>query len=173
MQIQIHLVPTAILLLSACASTTPKAAVAEPQDERAQGLEEEHAPPPVARVDGFDYLPGMALASFQVKDMAAAKAWYARVLGSSKVFEVAEQNWCEITTPHAGFYLGMHQTDAPQASAGAAIGFGVADMDKAKAWLVKHGVQLDGDVIEIPGIVKLLYFRDPDGNRFWFYAAAG
>ena len=158
------------ILLSACAAT--KAAVDEPQSQPAQPAMEEHAPPPAAKVAAFDYLPEMALASFQVRDMAKAKEWYARVLGSTEVFEVAEHNWCEVTTPHAGLFLGLNATETPQPSAGAALGFGVADMDKARAWLVKNGVELEGDVIVIPGIVKLLYFRDPDGNRIWFYASA-
>jgi hypothetical protein len=41
-------------------------------------------------------------------------------------------------------------------------------MQAAHDWLVKHGVSLEGDVVTIPGVVKLLYFRDPDGNRIMF-----
>jgi hypothetical protein len=45
----------------------------------------------------------------------------------------------------------------------------VKDMAKAKAWLVEQKVQLEGDVIEIPKVVKLLYFKDLDGNRLMFF----
>ena len=44
--------------------------------------------------------------------------------------------------------------------------FGVVDIDVARAELEGKGVRFDGDTIELPGMVKLASFFDPDGNRY-------
>jgi len=144
------------------------------------------------RHGGVEFHTDTAIVAFTVRDLAVSKAWYARVLGASVVYEVPEQRWCEVTTPALGTLLGLHEKDGagprtptvidllvpanrPGAAPGTAtaLGMSVVDMAAARAHLVANGVQLENDVFEIPGIVKLLYFFDPDGNRMWFYAAAG
>lgn len=113
---------------------------------------------------------GSTISSLEVKDLAASKAWYAKVLGSSVHYELAEKGWCELSTPVANTYLGLSQEASPQSNGGACVSFGVKDMGAALAWLKQCGVELEGDVIEIPSVVKLAYFRDPDRNRLLFYA---
>ena len=44
--------------------------------------------------------------------------------------------------------------------------FGVADIDAARVELEAKGVVFDGDTRELPGMVKLATFFDPDGNRY-------
>ncbi|MEQ1892096.1 MAG: VOC family protein [Planctomycetota bacterium] len=107
--------------------------------------------------------------AFHVKDLAAAKRWYADVLGFEVVYDLAEQGWCELATPTQNAKLGLAADDSAQGSNQAYCAFGVADMAAAKARLVQHGVALEGDVVELSGIVKLLYFRDPDQNRLMFF----
>ena len=41
----------------------------------------------------------------------------------------------------------------------------VADLDKARNELTQKGVKFDGEVEEVPGIVRLASFRDPFGNH--------
>jgi predicted enzyme related to lactoylglutathione lyase len=45
----------------------------------------------------------------------------------------------------------------------------VVDIDEAKAALDAAGVRQDGEIQEIPGLVRLLTFYDPDGNALMFY----
>ena len=39
---------------------------------------------------------------------------------------------------------------------------------RARAELEAKGVRFDGDTVEVPGMVKLATFFDPDGNRYMF-----
>ena len=112
---------------------------------------------------------GEIMPAFHVKDLAKAKRWYAEVLGFEVVFDLAEQGWCELATPAKDAKLGLASDDTAAGSNQAYCAFGVADMAAAKAALVKHGVELEGDVVELPGLVKLLYFRDPEHNRLMFF----
>jgi catechol 2,3-dioxygenase-like lactoylglutathione lyase family enzyme len=128
------------------------------------------APPtPVpAKVSGFQY-EGSTIMALSVKDMAAAQSWYTKVLGAQKFYELPDKTWCEMTSPVANALIGLSKTDDAKGSGGATLSFGVKDMAKAKAWLVENKVTIDGDVVEIPETVKLLNFKDPDGNKLLFY----
>lgn len=150
---------TIVLALAGCSTTHES--TAKPEAER---------PRPVRKVGKVEFHTDGSIVAFPVRDMAASKAWYQRVLGSTIVYEVPEQHWCEVTTPAEGTLLGLHEQDGVTPGTQNALGFSVLDMAAAHAHLVAQGAKLETDVIEIPGIVKLLYFTDPDGNRMWFYA---
>ena len=45
---------------------------------------------------------------------------------------------------------------------------GVTDIDAARTELEAKGVRFEGDIVELPGLVKLATFYDPDGNRYMF-----
>jgi predicted enzyme related to lactoylglutathione lyase len=154
----------ATLALAACSSTST-------QDAESKAATK--PPPELFRVGSVAFHTDTAIVGLPVSNMAASKAWYARVLGSTVVYEVPEQQWCEITTPAKGTLLGLHEQQGATIGSANALGMSVVDMAVARAHLVAQGVKLENDVIEIPGIVKLLYFLDPDGNRMWFYAPAG
>lgn len=124
--------------------------------------------PALASVAAFEYGAG-GMTSFTVKDVAAAKAWYGTVLGCKTYYDLPAMGWAEVTTPVKGVYLGLATSEKAAGSGDACLAFPVKDMAKARAWLVENKVSLDGDVIEIPGAVKLLYFRDPDANKLFFY----
>ncbi len=162
MQTQIAVSFLALMSLAACASTSSSASTAD--EPSAQKL---------ARVGQVEFHTDTAIVAFPVRDLAASKAWYERVLGAKVVYEVPEQRWCEISTPAQGTLIGLHEQAGATAGPANALGMGVVDMAAARAHLVANGVKLEQDVFEIPGIVKLLYFLDPDGNRMWFYASAG
>lgn len=124
--------------------------------------------PKLASVEAFEY-DGSTINSVAVSDMKKSKAWYTDVLGAQLYYELAEQGWSEMTTPCPNVLIGLNQVPTVKPSTVNAMSFGVKDMTKAKAWLTKKGVKLEGDVVEIPTVVKLLYFTDPDGNRLMFY----
>jgi catechol 2,3-dioxygenase-like lactoylglutathione lyase family enzyme len=149
-----------IALAAVCAVTPLWIANAEDKKEPPK--------PKLASVEGFEY-DGSTINSVRVTDMKRSKAWYTDVLGANVYYELAEQGWCEMTSPCANAIIGLNLVPDSKPAAVNAMSFGVKDMAKAKAWLVKKSVKLEGDVIEIPTVVKLLYFTDPDGNRLMFY----
>ena len=48
---------------------------------------------------------------------------------------------------------------------GTTITFGVSDIEAARTELEANRVQFTGPTTELPGMVKLATFKDPDGNE--------
>ena len=74
--------------------------------------------------------------------------------------------WCELKTPFA-FNVGLGQTETVTAG-GVTPTFGVHDIDAAISHLREHEVNVE-DWHEIPGMVRLSTFYDPDGTP-WMLA---
>ena len=116
----------------------------------------------------FSYNGTITLSS-SVKDLDASIAWFRDMLGLEEMFKVAEAGWAEVSTPADGVSIGLDQTDADvEGSGGSVPVFGVVDIDAARAELEAKGVEFAGDTVELPGMVKLATFFDPDGNRYMF-----
>ena len=116
----------------------------------------------------FSYNGTITLSS-SVKDLEASIAWFKDVLGFEEVFKVAEAGWAEVSTPAEGVSIGLDETDADvEGSGGSVPVFGVVDIDAARAELEAKGVEFAGNTVELPGMVKLATFFDPDGNRYMF-----
>lgn len=118
---------------------------------------------------------GGVITAFEVKDLAAAKKWYGEVLNCAVFYELPEKGWCEVSTPTANALIGLSQVEAgktPAGSGGATFSFGVKNIETSRDWLAAHAVKV-GELIEIPNVVKLLYFADPDGNKLMLYQPAG
>ncbi len=111
----------------------------------------------------LDYVPELT-ASMGVTDIDRSIAWYRDVLGFTLMYRADEIGWCELSTGVPGVSVGLSQNSDVAKGGGATNVWGVQDIDVAKAHLDAHGVQQDGDVQHIPGLVKLLTFYDPDGN---------
>lgn len=101
-----------------------------------------------------------------VKDLDAAIAWFKDALGFEETFKVAEAGWAEVSTPAEGVTIGLSQSAEVRGRGGATPVIGVADIDAARAELEGKGVRFEGDTIELPGMVKLATFFDPDGNTY-------
>ena len=106
--------------------------------------------------------------SMGVTDMTASIAWYERVMQCTLLYRADEIGWCELATPMGGVNIGLSQVESVVQGGGATNVFEVADIDAAKAHLDVEGVRQDGDILHIPGLVKLITFYDPDGNAFMF-----
>ena len=117
---------------------------------------------------GFSYNGTITLSS-SVKDLDASIGWFMDVLGFEEIFKVPEAGWAEVATPAEGVSVGLDQRDDAAGGTGGSIPvFGVVDIDAARADLEAKGVEFEGDTRELPGMVKLATFFDPDGNRYMF-----
>lgn len=111
----------------------------------------------------------MGLSWIVVKDIKAAIQYYTNVVGL-KLAEFNEQyGWAELEGHEGGARLGLAQ-ECPQekmkAGQNAVVTFTVGDLDKAKSEMVKKGAKFEGEVLEVPGHVKMQTVVDGDGNRF-------
>lgn len=104
-----------------------------------------------------------------VKDAKAAVKYYTDVVGL-KLMEFNEQyGWAELEGHEGGTRLGIAQANPREKvmpGQNAVVTFTVGDLDKAKKEIVKKGAKCEGDVIEVPGHVKMQTVIDSDGNRF-------
>jgi predicted enzyme related to lactoylglutathione lyase len=107
--------------------------------------------------------------SLQCKDRARSIKWYGDVLGFTLLYDVAEIGWCEMATEVKGVNVGLSSVEKPKTGAGPVPTFGVNDVDKARKLLEAKDVRFDGPTQEIPGMVKLATFFDPDGNALMLY----
>lgn len=117
---------------------------------------------------GLNFDGGMTLA-LQVKDRKKSGDWYQSRLGFKLLYDVAEIGWCELATPTAGVNVGLSQVETPKTGAGPTPTWGVTDIAAARKQLEAQGVRFDGATQEIPGMVKLATFFDPDGNALMLY----
>lgn len=115
---------------------------------------------------GYD--GGLTLA-MQTASLDRAIDWYGNVLGFTLLYRVDEIAWCELQSPVARVNLGLSQVESVTPGGGAVPTWGVTDIKAAKAALEGHGVRFDGDIVDYPGLVKLLTFFDPDGNALMLY----
>lgn len=106
-------------------------------------------------------LLGLRTAIYHVPDLAAAKAWYARVAGKPPYFDEPYYVGFEV----GGFELGLVPDGAPGAG-GATPYWGVPDATAAAGWLTGLGATPRGPVQEVGGGIKVAEFVDPFGNVF-------
>ncbi len=115
----------------------------------------------------FEYKGDITL-SCSVKDLDTSIDWFKEMLGFEEVFRAPEAGWAELTSTTADVTIGLGQNEEVDGRGGTTPVFGVLDVVAAKADLEAKGVQFDGDIVEIPGMVKLATFFDPDGNSYMF-----
>ena len=107
--------------------------------------------------------------SFGVTDLDRSIAWYRDVLGFRLLYRRDDIAWCELETDVARVNVGLSERREAGGPGGATLTFGVEDMEAAKAVLDEKGVRQDGEIVEIPLMVRLLTFFDPDDNALMFY----
>jgi predicted enzyme related to lactoylglutathione lyase len=103
------------------------------------------------------------LAWYSVKDLAEAKGFYAETLGLQKIFEM--EGWAEFSHAPSGPAIGLSAMPEAQGAGGATVVFRVADIYRAREEMSARGVKFEGEVNEIPGVVRIATFYDPSGNR--------
>ena len=118
-----------------------------------------------------EYADGLTV-SMPVSDLDKAIAWYESVLGFSLLYRMDEMGWCEMKSPVTDVNVGLSVVEQPNPG-GATPTFGVSDISAAKGLLEAADVRIDGDVMTIEGMVKLVTFYDPDDNALMFYQNLG
>ena len=117
---------------------------------------------------GIDYDGGLTC-SIGVASLDRSIAWYSEVLGFALLYRLDEIAWCELSTGVDKVNVGLSQVEEPGGKGGATLTFGVTDIEAAKAALDAAGIRQDGPIQDIPGMVRLLTFYDPDDNALMFY----
>lgn len=107
--------------------------------------------------------------SIGVADLDRSIDWYADILGFTLLYRRDDIGWCELISPVARVNVGLSEVEMPGGGGGATLTFGVEDIEAAKAGLDARDVRQDGPIRDIPGMVRLLTFYDPDGNALMFY----
>ena len=114
-----------------------------------------------------DYKGDITLAC-SVKNLDESIAWFEKMLGFEVLFRVDEAQWAELSSPTSNVTIGLGVNEEVNGKGGTTPVFGVKDIAQARAELEDKGVKFDGDTVEVPGMVKLATFFDPDGNTYMF-----
>ncbi len=115
---------------------------------------------------GYD---GGLTCALGVKSLDAGIAWYRDVLGFELLYRLEDMAWGELKTGVDRVNVGLSEVEEAGGKGGATLTFGVHDIEAAKAELDRLGVRQDGPIQDIPGMVRLLTFYDPDDNALMFY----
>lgn len=118
-------------------------------------------------------IKGLHLGWIIVKDHAKSKEFFKK-LGLKLTSEDSNYGWAEFSgSEEGGALLGVGQESPDcseygnlKAGMNAVMTMTVDDIVKAKAELEAQGVKFIGDIIEVPGHVKMATFVDPDNNMF-------
>ena len=106
---------------------------------------------------------GLRTAKYSARDLAAAKAWYRRVLGFDPYFD--EPFYVGFNV--GGYELGIVPDDAAavdRAEGGGLAYWGVDDADAAHARLLGLGATAHEAIADVGGGIRIGAVRDPFGN---------
>lgn len=110
---------------------------------------------------------------YTVKDWEGAKKFYGDVLGWPVFWSNDEVGWCEYAPDAEGkgthFAINRYggEGDAEPSKNGGTCTLTVDDVHQTQAWLESKGVRID-HILDIPGVVTIGTFYDPEGNRIQF-----
>lgn len=117
--------------------------------------------------NAIKYDGGLTL-SLPVANLDTAIDWYQRILGFELLYRMNDLGWCELSSSVDKVNVGLSAVESPSPG-GATPTFGVQDIEAAESSLRKNGVRIDGDIITIDGMVRLLSFYDEDNNSLMFF----
>jgi predicted enzyme related to lactoylglutathione lyase len=118
-------------------------------------------------------IKSMNLAWINVSDIKKAEKFFVDTLGLKVTSGAPEYNWLELKGSQGGMILGVGQGDCSKKEenpvkpgGNAVMTMEVEDVAQSKTELEAKGVKFYGDILEVPGHVKMATFADPDGNIF-------
>ena len=112
------------------------------------------------------HVKGIKLSWIVVKDLQSAIQFYTEVVGLTLKSESPEYGWAELSGPE-GSVLGIAQENPQEetkAGTNAVITITVDDLEAARSSFLQKGAKLVGEVMEVPGHVKMQTFQDADSN---------
>jgi predicted enzyme related to lactoylglutathione lyase len=104
-----------------------------------------------------------------VKDTNKSKDFFVNTLGLNIFEEQAEFGWLELQAADKNQILGIGRADQNScmpAGVNAVVTFVTDNYDQTKQELTKKGVTFFGEVANVPGVPRMVSFKDPDGNTF-------
>ncbi|CRX37685.1 VOC family protein [Estrella lausannensis] len=111
---------------------------------------------------------GISLCWIVVKDIEAAIKFYTETVGLKLKDYSPEFGWAELAGAE-GSILGITKENpefGSKAGTNAVVTITVESIEKAREEFLQKGVKLVGEIMEVPGHVKLQSFQDKDGNSF-------
>ena len=114
----------------------------------------------------------IGVAMFSVADQDAALAFYTEKLGfelrgDSRYGENGDMRWIEVAPRGSQARLALNPPMGGEPG-GSSIGIGTTDVDGEHRRLTAiGGIDVDGEVMELPGGPRMFALRDPDGNHVW------
>ena len=110
--------------------------------------------------------------SLNVADYERAKKFYQDVFKFKITFDAGiEVGWCELALPIPGVHIGLNfNPDVPVKHGATTLGLQVKDLDKTKAYLESQGVEITGDIYDLPDMVSILNIKDSEGNKIQLIA---
>lgn len=111
-------------------------------------------------------IKGIHLAWIVVKDLKAAIEFYTKTVGLTLRDQSPEYGWAELSGPD-GSMLGVAQENPHmeiEAGKNAVVTITVDDIEETRKFLLKQGANMIGEIMEVPGHVKMQTFTDADGN---------
>lgn len=100
-----------------------------------------------------------------VEDLDRSVKFYTETMGLELEARIDPLRWAKIKTAVPGLTIGLGETPKPNGSGSMSINLAVPDADAARKRLEERGVIFRGPTTEIPGVVRLADFSDPDGNH--------
>lgn len=116
---------------------------------------------------------GISLSCITVSDINKAKHLFVDLLGLDLKEFVEEYKWMEIGGKDeearlgVGEYVENSEYQDIKAGSNAIISILVGNLEEAKEHLEANGIEFLGNILEIPGEVKMILFKDLDGNRYF------
>lgn len=111
----------------------------------------------------------MNLAWIVVSDIKKAVEYYTKTVGLTLYNVSEEYGWAELGGEEGGAMLGIaqYQADCPiPKGSNAILTFKVSNIMNSIEEFSKKGAKLIGEVMEVPGHVKLQLLVDEDGNHY-------
>ena len=125
------------------------------------------APDLSARAAALDYNGGLT-GAVRVSVLGETSAWYKDVVGFKLMYRLKGMGGFGRASPVSRIQVGLSKVENPKVH-GVTLTWGVNDIESARKTLEADDVRFDGPTQEIPEMVKLATFYDPDGNTYMLY----
>jgi predicted enzyme related to lactoylglutathione lyase len=119
-------------------------------------------------------IKSMQLSWITVNDLHKARSFFADTLGLILKTDAPDMGWMELQGKEGGMILGIGAAQPGVKSfENAVVTLTTDDIEQTKKNLEDKGVQFLGDIIEVPGHVRLAMFVDFENHMFQLVQSIG